>query len=126
MNNITIEAKPQDDNANTNEEVTMENTTEKTIENTKQPGFLTRIKNAFVAGYRASKAEVKEQVHEIKDTYVSVIEENRNAITKHTRAAIKTAMHITKKTLKGLWNVIAWPFVKIDSIIDPQEVEVTC
>lgn len=84
-------------------------------------GFFSRIKNAFIAGYRAGKAGIKEQVHEIQDTYVSVLEENKNPVVAHTKAVVKTTFLILKKTLKGLFSLIALPFIKIDSFIDRKE-----
>jgi hypothetical protein len=118
MNNtITTEADAQENtNTNTNEEnITMEQNTEN------QQGFFTRIKNAFINGYRETKTCIKEQVQEIKETYVSSLEESGNVIINHTKATIKTAMHIIKRAAKGIFAVLAWPFIKIDSIIDRKE-----
>lgn len=118
-NNITTEADEtvnQTSNINTNEEnITMEQHKEN------QPRFFTRIKNAFINGYRETKTCIKEQVQEIKETYVSALEENGNVIVNHTKATIKTAMHIIKRAAKGIFAILAWPFIKIDSIIDRKE-----
>jgi len=103
------------------EEDTMEIITSELQPKTEQLGFFTRIKNAFRNGYREGKACIKEQVQEIKDTYVSVLEESNNPVIAHTKAVIKTTFHILKKSIKALFSLIALPFIKIDSFIDRKE-----
>lgn len=137
---VTMEAtlttgSPEAEATTTNQEETMENieTTETNItisnqedttpDNTKadQPGFFTRIKNAFVAGYRAGKTCVKEQALEIQDIYVSVLEESRNVVVAHVKATVKTTCYILKKSIFALFSLIALPFIKLDSLIDRKE-----
>ncbi len=95
---------------------------ENTMANDSQPGFFTRIKNAFRNGYREGKACIKEQVQEIKETYTSALEENRNPVIAHAKATVKTTFHILKKSIKAFFSLIALPFIKLDTFIDPQTV----